>query len=359
MRHRLHSICPYFAMFPEILVKKNLIWSEPGDVVLDPFCGRGTTILESLLADRAALGCDVNPVAVCLSRAKAFPPSESRVLARLQDISEQKGGDLLDVYPEFFRWCFEMSTFKEIIKLKNNLNWRENAEDCFIAAVTLGVLHGESHKTSNCLSNRMPRTISTKPKYSVNWWKEKNEYPPKRDVFRIVRDMIEYRYYSEAPERQGRVEECDARNVSDCFSEYRGQVRMVITSPPYLNTTSFAEDQWLRLWFLGGPDRPEPQQYKDDRYHDPQKYWKFLSETWSGMESLLAPKADIVVRIGGKRFSADEVTEGLMESFDRGFSRPFSMKGKTTSESERSQSSVFRPGGGGRFVEYDFHIRIE
>lgn len=35
-----------------------------------------------------------------------------------------------------------------------------------------------------------------------------------------------------------------------------GSVRCVITSPPYLDVTNFEEDQWLRLWFQGGPPKP-------------------------------------------------------------------------------------------------------
>src|SRR6266581_2292171 len=83
-RHRFHSICPYFAMFPEAFVRRNLLaWSQRGDIVLDPFSGRGTTVFESLLNGRRSLGCDTNPVAVCLSKAKADPPGLEEVLERL------------------------------------------------------------------------------------------------------------------------------------------------------------------------------------------------------------------------------------------------------------------------------------
>ncbi len=75
-RHRFHSICPYFAMFPESFVRRNILaWSKRDDVILDPFSGRGTTVFESLLNGRKGLGCDTNPVAVCLSKAKVDPPS--------------------------------------------------------------------------------------------------------------------------------------------------------------------------------------------------------------------------------------------------------------------------------------------
>ena len=75
VRHRFHALCPYFAMFPEMLVRKHLVWSKRGDLILDPFSGRGTTVFESLLNDRRAIACDTNPVAVCVSRAKSAAPT--------------------------------------------------------------------------------------------------------------------------------------------------------------------------------------------------------------------------------------------------------------------------------------------
>lgn len=359
MRHRLHAICPYFAMFPERFVQKHLVWSEDGGVVFDPFCGRGTTILESLLFGRNAIGSDINPVAVCVSKAKASRPNEYSVYNRLAEI-EGKSTDLdIDEFGEFFHWCFEKETFGELLKLRESLDWYNSDVDAFIAATTLGLLHGESHKTMNCLSNRMPRTISTKPDYSLRWWKRRALKPPRRPVFDVLRRAVSYRLEDEVGELAGVVRHCDVREASDEFAEYRGSVDLVITSPPYLDTTSFAEDQWLRLWFLGGPDRPDKESYRDDRYRDPVQYWNFLAQAWRGIEPLLSEGCDMVVRIGGKKFSYGAVEEGLLTSFERGFTRQFELVGATSSSSERSQASSFRPGSAGKYTEHDFHIRLD
>jgi SAM-dependent methyltransferase len=48
---------------------------QPGDTVLDPFCGSGTVAVEARLAGRRALGSDVNPLAVALARRKVEPAS--------------------------------------------------------------------------------------------------------------------------------------------------------------------------------------------------------------------------------------------------------------------------------------------
>ena len=66
-----HGIHPYPAKFipqiPSCLVET---YSRKGDVILDPFCGSGTTLLETIIRDRQAIGVDVNPIATLISKVK-------------------------------------------------------------------------------------------------------------------------------------------------------------------------------------------------------------------------------------------------------------------------------------------------
>ena len=253
-RNRLHSICPYFAMFPEQFVRKHVIaHTDSGDVVFDPFAGRGTTVLESILLDREGFGTDLNPVAVCLSNAKANPPGEGALMRRIRELEKGAREAEPDIQPDpFFALCFHEETLRQIVHLRAELCWRTDPVDCFIAAVALGCLHGESHKTANCFSNRMPRTISTKKAYSVEWWKRNGFAPPRRDAFEILKTMTFFRLATPLPRRRGAVAEADARNAGAQFPDAAGRVSLVVTSPPYLDMTDYSEDQWLRLWFLGG-----------------------------------------------------------------------------------------------------------
>jgi DNA modification methylase len=319
-RHRFHSICPYFAMFPESFVRRNVLaWSKRDDVILDPFSGRGTTVFESLLNGRKGVGCDTNPVAFCLSKAKADPPTLDEVMERLTVLErgsnhcKTKAPEISD---EFFILCFHETTLRQLLFLKKKLDWREKRADCFIGALALGCLHGESHRTDLCFSNRMPRTISTKPAYSVRWWTEKGCFPPERDVFAILRKCAEYRYESPVPQIKGRVVEGDARRASTLLRSYKEKVKLVITSPPYLDITDYHEDQWLRLWFLGGAAKPIGGQGKDDRHRRIEAYWQFLREAWKGVAPLLQESAQIVIRIGGTRLGEEQLRVGLMDSLN-------------------------------------------
>ena len=75
----------------------------------------------------------------------------------------------------------------------------------------IGALHGESHRSPNYFSNRMPRTISTKPDYSVRWWGQCGCTPPPRNAFDILTRMLEYRFRSRPPEGSATVVQTDAR----------------------------------------------------------------------------------------------------------------------------------------------------
>ncbi|MYA34834.1 MAG: site-specific DNA-methyltransferase [Gemmatimonadales bacterium] len=362
MRHRFHAICPYFAMFPEAFVAAQLEATPFSGVVFDPFCGRGTTVFESLLRGRDAAGCDVHPVAACVAGAKADPPSQQDVSTRLSELEEESAGfdapRMHGAIAEFFELCFHPRTYAPIAFMREHLDWRRDKTDRFIAALALGSLHGESHRTPNCFSNRMPRTISTKPRYSVSWWRKNGLTPPRRDVFRILRYMTEYRYESRPPLRRGSVQLADAREAGERFSNLGGVVTDIITSPPYLDTTNYREDQWLRLWFLGG-EPTDRLPANDGRHYSADKYKNFLVEAWAGVAPLLAAEAIIVVRMGGRRLTKEAARTTLFESLRDGLSRSVSLVDDgASSRVRRTQANAFRGDKPSDTMEHDFRFEV-
>lgn len=75
-----HSLHPYPAKFvpqiPREIVSKL---TKPGDWVLDPFCGSGTTLVECNLLGRNAIGTDVNPLSCKIARAKSTRLSSTQL----------------------------------------------------------------------------------------------------------------------------------------------------------------------------------------------------------------------------------------------------------------------------------------
>src|SRR2546421_5032718 len=154
MRNHLHALCPYFAMFPEEFVAKYVeAYTKVGDYIFDPFCGRGTAILQSLLMGRNSAGTDINPVAYCISNAKARIPTESDVMQRLEELEasfrrgQHTADEVVHALPEFFSYAYHIDTLRPLVFLRSALDWRNADVDRFVAALTLGSLHGEMAKS--------------------------------------------------------------------------------------------------------------------------------------------------------------------------------------------------------------------
>ena len=363
MRHRFHALCPYFAMFPEMFVEKwvNRL-TKRGDVVLDPFCGRGTAPFQSLLLSREAIACDVNPVAYCVTKAKTNAPLASSVRRRITQLESQYNArrweSVRQRLPEFFHYAYTSRTLKQILYLRSVLDWEESDSDCMVAALVLGSLHGESEKSRSYLSNQMPRTISTKPAYSVRFWQKHGYTPPERDVFDLLRDRVAFRYESEPPENRGTVLRTDMRELPRLVADYAKPIKCVITSPPYLDVTNFEEDQWLRLWFLGG--KPHPTYHvvsKDDRHERPEKYWDLIADIWRVLGQVLAKSAKIVIRLGGKKLDPEQMGRSLQATamFSK---RKVSLIESEVSEIKGWQTDSFRPGSKGCGREVDFCFQM-
>lgn len=73
---------PYFFL-------NNTIFSKENDVVVDPFCGTGTVLLESSIANRNAVGVDVNPLAALIAKTKTTKADISNIKNELEKIKQE------------------------------------------------------------------------------------------------------------------------------------------------------------------------------------------------------------------------------------------------------------------------------
>lgn len=363
MRHRFHSICPYFAMFPESFAEK---WidelTKPGDVVLDPFSGRGTTATCALLLGRRAVASDVNDVAYCLTKAKTSAPTLRTAVGRLLELeanfSPAAVHDEAEALPAFFKHAFHTDTLRQLIFLRTQLKWRSRKSDTMLAAIVLGSLHGESQTSGSYFSNQMPRTISTKPAYSIKFWHDRGLVAPERDVFSVLQQRLEYRYVSAPPAGDAKVLHQDMRELPWVLDKLPGPIKCVITSPPYFDVTNFEEDQWLRLWFLGGPPYPTTNRLsRDDRYSFAGGYWRFISDMWRSLGAVVATHSHVMVRMGCTRVTPDELRQQLLATSS--FScRKVELVHSEISEIKKRQTDAFRPGSTGCKLEIDCLFKI-
>ncbi|MBW1738111.1 MAG: site-specific DNA-methyltransferase [Deltaproteobacteria bacterium] len=84
-RELMHPVYRYPAsMSPQVARSLIQAFTLPGDTILDPFCGGGTTAIEALAHGRKAICSDLNNLACFITRSKALPLSKSEI-SRLRE----------------------------------------------------------------------------------------------------------------------------------------------------------------------------------------------------------------------------------------------------------------------------------
>src|SRR5262249_27692889 len=153
---RLNGLCPYYTMFPLGFPFDALASSKPGEWVLDPFCGRGTSILAARLRGLPSVGVDSNPVAAAIAAAKL-----AQVIALARDILTNVRPGPVPATPqgEFWDLCYAPSTLRGICRVRNYLLAQcITRTEVALRGVMLGILHGpQTQKVPTYLSNQMPR----------------------------------------------------------------------------------------------------------------------------------------------------------------------------------------------------------
>lgn len=297
----LNSVCPYFTMFPlEFPLRVLSREFETSAKILDPFCGRGTTNVAARARGLSSVGIDSHPLAIALTKAKLVTTSPKaivnaldRILSKIDSVTEVPTG-------EFWELAFEESTLSVISKIRSALR-RDCRSSARVAlrAILLGALHGPVMKrVPSYLSNQCPRTYAPKPRYAVTFWLNHNLQPPKVNV----RDLVvrrACRYYAETlPHVHSRVLLGDSREES-MFQKLDGHLfDWIITSPPYYGLRTYRPDQWLRLWFLGGPDFVDYSQHGQMTHESPESFAKQLGTVWQNCSSVSRVGARMVVRFG-------------------------------------------------------------
>ena len=88
---------------PILLLERIIrIASNEGDIVLDPFCGSGTTLVAAELLGRKHIGIDILPEAIELSKRRLDKPvkTESKLLKNGKEAYKNQDSDILDILRE-------------------------------------------------------------------------------------------------------------------------------------------------------------------------------------------------------------------------------------------------------------------
>ena len=297
----LNGICPYFTMFPlkfplNILKRR----ARKGDIVLDPFCGRGTTNFAARLVGLQSLGVDSSPVAVAITASKLVTTTVDEILEEARKILTKREAQQIPMN-EFWQWAFHPTVLDSLCRFREAF-----LEDCTTAprvalrGILLGALHGPKQKTfPSYFSNQCPRTYAPKPAYATRYWHERQLTSEPIDVLAVIERRAK-RYYGTSSVIRGAVRLADSRTAAT-FQPVSRRKRFdwVITSPPYYGIRTYIPDQWLRHWLVGGPDSVDYSNRNQVIHSSPRDFADDLREVWRNVKNVCANDARMVIRFGG------------------------------------------------------------
>jgi site-specific DNA-methyltransferase (adenine-specific) len=341
--HSFHPMCSYLASFPAALAHAFIArYSRRGDVVLDPFSGRGTTPLQAAAEGRIGVGNDLNPFAHLLTAAKVEPatPADARTrLAALRlawaaesvewlalaDRVKADSGTAVpragsaggpdngsETVPAEVAVAFHPRTLAQLLLVRTALDLARPA-DRFLAAAVTGILHG---KSASYLSEIMPNTFSMAPRYVRDFAARTDFHSPERDVFDGVELKLGRLYRQAPPQAPGLALLGDARDVATrARSALRARglperARLVVTSPPYLRVVKYGYYNWLRTWFLGF-DAHDIDATLDDAHHR-EPYLAFLRDVLADLRAILTDDAVVVLVIGDVEYDRGRPIAGAV-----------------------------------------------
>lgn len=250
--HALHEIA-YRACFkpqlPRFFIDRL---TGPGDVVYDPFMGRGTTPLESALAGRRVVGNDVNPLSTMLIEPRLDLPTLLEVKERLEKIDWSGEADASDDLLVFYH----PQTLRELCALRRHFLTAElDHVDRWIRMVAVNRLTGHSPGYFSVYSLPPNQAVSVEAQRKIN--AKKNQVPEPRDVRALI--LKRTKSLLSACDQETLVALARARETalfttgpaSSTPEIASGSVDLVVTSPPFLDVVDYAADNWLRCWFCG------------------------------------------------------------------------------------------------------------
>jgi DNA modification methylase len=310
----LEAIHPYPAKFIPELPGTILQYLpvEPGSLVLDPFVGSGTTLVESQKRGMASIGIDVNPIACLISRVKVDPLPENAenaldaVLSRALNINKTS----VPAIPNLDHW-FSRPIQKEVARLVTSI---EQASSKF-------------HDIFNLALSSILVRVSNQDSDTRYAAVEKNIHESQVPTFfataaRRIILALQHRPYALAPST---VLTKDTLAVS--AKEIGRRVGAVITSPPYPN----AYEYWLyhkyRMFWLGhDPLRVKEREigarahFFKTNHHTADNFTQQMRQTFELIDDVLLPNGYVCFVVGrskihGKIIDNANVISGVAEEF--------------------------------------------
>jgi len=297
--HSLHEVS-YRACFkpqlPKFFIERL---TAPGDVVYDPFMGRGTTLIEAALHDRVPIGCDINPLSPILCEPRLNPLGIEAVERRLKSIPTTSSGEVREDLLAFYH----PTTLSEICALREYLlDRQENNEldsvDRWIRMVATNRLTGHSTGFFSVYTLPPNQAVSIESQLRIN--EKRDQTPPRREIGPIILKKTRSLLSRLAPlidscvwtrGKQAKFITGSASKTPDIKS---GSVQLVITSPPFLDVVNYQQDNWLRCWFNG----INPEEVEIWHLKKPEDWQAAMTKVFKELARVLHPGGHVAFEVG-------------------------------------------------------------
>jgi len=260
-----HGLHPYKGKFYPQLAKAllNLCDLQAGARIFDPFCGSGTTLLEGYLNGYRTFGCDMNPLAAKIAKAKlgileANPDGVREAVRTLANKLEQAPTHLPNDREQLHESCLDEIDRWFPVPVPYKLNW--------LLRAIRGVSEGAVRDFLEVVLSSIIRQVSQQDPNDLRIRKRKEPIED-ADVLGLYLDALNTQYerierfwsvrgYSPSKFRSYRVIEGDSRRKEtlELLGLVHSSVDLILTSPPYATALPYIETDRLSLLILFGMD---------------------------------------------------------------------------------------------------------
>jgi len=279
--------------------------TRKGDIVYDPFSGRGTTVIEAGLSGRNVLANDANPISRIITEPRFFPPDPGAVEKRLATLPRESERVSIDLDLSMF---YHPDTEKEIVALREYIlrrraDCRDDMIDRWIAMVATNRLTGHSKGFFSVYTLPPNQAVSRQSQHRIN--RKLGQVPEYRDTHRIILNKTKslLRSLSQAEKtnlklagKKARLLTGDARSTPEIPDN---SVHLTVTSPPFLDIVQYREDNWLRCWFNGFDEKTSGDQITMAR--SPLEWSEVMSTVFHELFRLTCPGGYVVFEVGEVR----------------------------------------------------------
>lgn len=248
--HSIHEVSYRACFKPQLPAFFIDRLTERGDVVHDPFMGRGTTPIQAALMERVPFATDINPLSVLLTRPRLAPPSLVAIDRFLADIDWNRPAAINEELLTFYH----PQTLRHLEILRGVLAERaplgggspDPVAD-WVRMVAINRLTGHSPGFFSVYTLPPNQAVSVAAQRKIN--EKRNQTPPIRDIRKLIvkksRSLLKDGYPAPISSKLFTGAAHQSSTIPD------GSVALVVTSPPFLDIVQYADDNWLRCWFAG------------------------------------------------------------------------------------------------------------